>query len=762
MFASSLSFFLKLSYMLKLKNVNSMWTRLNSLHGFCVGKSGISMDPNKVSAIMDWPIPKSVRDVQSFLGFANFYRRFIRDYSKLVIPLTSLLKKDVVFNWSQSAQSSFENLKVKFSSSPLLHVYDPSLPCVVEGDASDYAIGAVLNQVGEDKVLRPIAFFSRKLVPAEVNYDVHDKELLVIVDCFKLWRHYLQDAAHPTIVYSDHANLQYFMGKKPLNRRQARWALTLSSFNFSIQYRPGAKNARADALSRRPDFAFKEEGDDKQPISKIFNTNINDSSVATLAPLPVPSLSASSVSVSISENSELRSRILKAYSEDPNISLILAALKDPKLANPRLKLSLSRYSLHPETKMLLFDNLVYVPQDTNIQLDILKMFHDSPVSGHLGSAKTLELISRQFYWPGIRRFVKRYIFNCSICKRAKTSRQEPSGHLLPLQIPERPWSSISMDFITGLPVSNGHNSILVVVDRLSKMSHFIPCSDTITAKELSSVFLQNIFRLHGLPKDIVSDRGPVFTSKFWQDLLKQFNIKSNLSTAFHPQTDGQTERINSVLEQYLRIYVNYQQDNWSTLLPFAEFSYNNAEQASTKKSPFFSNYGYHPSLHFNQVVSQSSSVPASDDFIQQLQSLHEEIKSEVSLAQQQQAIYYNQHHRPTPEYKINDFVFLSARNISTIRPSKKLDHKNLGPFKILDRIGSHAYRLDLPSSMKIHPVFHVSLLTPASNPDLPNFPERHVPPPPPVEVKGQEEWVVREILDSRRHGRSRQLQYHIT
>ena len=723
--------------------------------GFCINPSGITMDPKKVSAIMDWPSPKSVHDVQSFLGFANFYRRFIHDYSRLTLPLTSLLKKGVVFQWTPSAQDAFDELKKKFSSSPLLCVYDPSLPCVVESDASDFAIGAVLNQLGDDQKLRPIAFFSRKLLPAEVNYDVHDKELLSIVECFKLWRHYLEDASHQIIVYSDHNNLQYFMGNKPLNRRQARWALALSSFNFSIQYRPGSKNARADALSRRPDFAFKEEGNDKQPISKIFD----QSPLAPVIPVPTISASSVSVSVSISDNSELRSQILKLYSEDPEVATIFSALKNPKLATSRLKTLLSHYvySIHAESKLLLFDNRVYIPQNTKIKLDILNMFHDSSVSGHLGRSKTLELVSRQFYWPGMRRFVNRYVFNCVICRRAKPSRQEPSGHLHPLQIPERPWSSISMDFITGLPVSDGHNSILVVVDRFSKMSHFIPCSDSITAKELSFLFLQHIFRLHGLPKDIVSDRGPVFTSKFWQELLKQFNVKSNLSTAFHPQTDGQTERINSVLEQYLRIYVNYQQDNWSSLLPFAEFSYNNAEQSSTQKSPFFSNYGYHPSLHFNQVT--SSSVPASDDLIQQLRALHEEIKSEVSLAQQQQALYYNQHHRPTPDYKINDFVFLSARNISTLRPSKKLDHKHLGPFKITNRIGSHAYRLELPASMKIHPVFHVSLLTPASNSDLPDFPERLIQPPPPVEVKGQEEWVVREILDSRRHGRSRKLQY---
>jgi hypothetical protein len=719
--------------------------------GFCINPSGVTMDPKKVSAIMDWPSPKSLHDVQSFLGFANFYRRFIHDYSRLSLPLTSLLKKGVVFQWTPSAQNAFDELKKKFSSSPLLCVFDPSLPCVVESDASDFAIGAVLNQLGDDQKLRPIAFFSRKLLPAEVNYDVHDKELLSIVECFKLWRHYLEDASHQIIVYSDHINLQYFMGNKPLNRRQARWALALSSFNFAIQYRPGTKNARADALSRRPDFAFKEEGRDKQPISKIF-----EASNSTLTPIPTTSISASSVSVSVSDNSELRSQILKLYSEDPDVATIFSALKDPKLATSRLKSLLSRYSLDPETKMLLFNNRVYIPQNTKIKLDILNLFHDSPVSGHPGRAKTLELVSRQFFWPGIRRFVNRYVFNCPICRRSKPSRQEPSGHLLPLNVPERPWSSISMDFITGLPVSDGHNAILVVVDRFSKMSHFIPCFDTITAKELSLLFLQHVFRLHGLPKDIVSDRGPVFTSKFWQELLKQFNVKSNLSTAFHPQTDGQTERINSVLEQYLRIYVNYQQDNWSSLLPFAEFSYNNAEQSSTQKSPFFSNYGYHPSLHFNQVT---SSVPASDDMIQQLHALHEEIKSEVSLAQQQQALYYNQHRRPTPDYKINDSVFISARNISTLRPSKKLDHKQLGPFKIIGKIGSHAYRLDLPDSMKIHPVFHVSLLSPASNSNLPDFPERRIQPPPPIEVKGQEEWVVREILDSRRYGRSRKLQY---
>ncbi|KAG1441610.1 hypothetical protein G6F55_013205 [Rhizopus delemar] len=174
----------------------------------------------------------------------------------------------------------------------------------------------------------------------------------------------------------------------------------------------------------------------------------------------------------------------------------------------------------------------------------------------------------------MRRFVNRYIANCSVCIRAKSSRQESQGHLKPLEIPNMPWTSISMDFIVGLPQSGECNTIWVVVDRLTKVAHFIPCKDSIASKDLAFMFIRHIFRLHGLPKDIVIDRGSLFTSNFWKSLLSLLKIKPNMSTAFHTQTDGQTERTSSILEQYLRVYLNYQQDDWVSLLPLAEFSYN--------------------------------------------------------------------------------------------------------------------------------------------------------------------------------------------
>ena len=406
---------------------------------------------------------------------------------------------------------------------------------------------------------------------------------------------------------------------------------------------------------------------------------------------------------------------------------------------------MSRYQIDSNSKLLLYDGRVYVPDNDSLKLDLLKEFHDSPLSGHPGRTRTHELLSRFYFWPKMRSFIYRYVSHCHSCIRAKPVRKEPFGYLKPLHVPDRPWSSISMDFVVGLPMSKGFNSICVIVDRFSKMAHFIPCLDTITASQLSSVFMRSIVRLHGFPNEIISDRGSVFTSKFWQQLLLQLRIKSSLSTAFHPQSDGQTERVNSILEQYLRIYVNYQQDDWYSLLPLAEFAYNNTQQSSTQLSPFYANYGYHPSIHFSPNP-DSCSVP-SYELTKKLNDLHDNIKFSIKDAQKSQEAYYNLHHRPTPTYEVGELVFVNAKNFSTNRPSKKLDHKHLGPFKISQKVGSHAYKLELPPSMRVHPVFHVCMLLPISS--LPDIPHRISNPPPSVEIEGQEEFTVEQILDSR-------------
>ena len=699
--------------------------------GIRIGRNGVSMDKQKIKAILEWPTPKSQHDVMVFLGFANYHRSFLKHFSLYTTPLTNLLKKNKKFNWGEKEEKAFNALKDLFTSKPVLKIFSPDKPCVMETDASDFAIGSILSQHDDKGTLHPIAYYSRKLKPAEINYEIYDKEMLAIIDSFIHWRHYLEDTPHQTLVLTDHRNLEYFLTAKKLNRRQARYAIKLSNYNFLIQYRSATKNQRADALSRRPDF--NPEDDEKQPIQSLLKPNQF-------------SVSSTAASFDICMDQELKDQLLNSQKKDPTYKIIRNKDNLHKNIVNRFK----NYTIDENSGLLLKNSLIFVPNNNDLKLKLLQIHHDNLTSGHFGRAKTTELISRNYWWKGMTKFVNRYVANCQICVRGKPSRQAPQGPLMALQIPNNPWESISMDFIVKLPKSQGFDSIFVVVDRLSKMAHFIPCNESISAKELAILFINNIFRLHGLPSSIISDRGVLFTSKFWKHLLKNLQIQANMSTAFRPETDGQTEKTNSTLEQYLRMYCNYQQNDWSQLLPTAEFSYNNHCQSSTKCSPFFANYGYHPKANIKiKKEGSSECVPASEEFLNKLKDIQEENKINISRAQKSQAMYYNQRKRQIRELRIGDQVYIDTKNITTTRPMKKLDHKRIGPFKIIKKLSSHAYKLELPTSMKIHPTFHISKLTPRSVIGLEDIDNRVLPQPPPIIVDSNEEYEVDQILDSR-------------
>lgn len=319
-----------------------------------------------------------------------------------------------------------------------------------------------------------------------------------------------------------------------------------------------------------------------------------------------------------------------------------------------------------------------------------------------------------------------------------------------------------MDFITHLPASRGHDAVMVVVDRLSKMRHFMACKGTCDSEEAARLFTENVWKLHGLPTTIVSDRGPQFVSGFWKHLTQRLRISATLSTAYHPETDGQTERMNASLEQYLRLYVTYLQDDWADWLPLAEFAANDTVSETTTVTPFFANYGFHPRLGFEPV--QPGTKPAARDaekFAAQMQEISDYLRTEMLAARARYEEQANRKRRPARRYQVGQEVWLDARNIRTLRPTKKLDWKNCGPFKITEVVSPWAYRLLLPDPMRIHPVFHVSLLRPAADDPLP---AQENDPPPPVEVDGLQEWEVEEVLDSRwdRRGRGRpRLKYTV-
>jgi hypothetical protein len=475
--------------------------------GMIVSREGIKMDDSKVKAIREWPTPKTVRGVRSFLGLANFYHRFIEGYAQVARPLNDLTKKNTPFAWKEAQQTAFDTLKNHFTTAPILAYPDNDRIFRLETDASNFATGAVLS-IEQDGKWHPFAFSSHSMSPEECNYPVADKEMLSVIRSLEQWHHYLEGAHHEFEIWNDHANLQWFMKHQDLNRRQAKWAQYLSRFNFKWLHKAGATMGKADALSRREDHSIGIEKD---------NTGV----------LVIPPDWIRSVTeVHIATDADIIINTIKD---------ILFDFKEPDLIPLRKQYTLKDRIFYDE------NGKIYVPEDQALRLDILKLHHDTPIAGHSGREKTLELVQRSYTWPGMSTSVKEYTNRCERCARMKPSNLAPPGKLRPLELPDIPWAEVTADFTTNLPLSNGFDSILVVVDRFSKEVEFIPCNKTTTALDTAQLYLHNVWKNHRLPSSIVSDQGTQCASQVMRDLCKRLGIQPKLSTVFHPQTDGQTE-----------------------------------------------------------------------------------------------------------------------------------------------------------------------------------------------------------------------------
>src|SRR3984893_2586625 len=367
----------------------------------------------------------------------------------------------------------------------------------------------------------------------------------------------------------------------------------------------------------------------------LWATNLKDSMLRTIL---------------VMDEEQLRTNIRNSLRSD----LIAATRLDEVLADPQGK---PRWSVD-DTGLLRLDNQIYVPDVQDLRLRVLQYRHDHPVSGHFGLNRTLDLIRRDYTWPGLRTFVAEYINSCTNCGRSKVPRHKPYGLLQQLPIPEKPWNSISMDFIEQLPESRGFTSVLVVVDRLSKQGIFIPTHDTITSLDLAKLFVTHVFSKHGVPSHVTSDWGPEFVSHFFRSLGKALDMKLHFSSGYHPEADRQTERTNQTLEQYLRAYCNYQQDNWSELLPLTEFAYNNTPSATTRITSFFANKGFHPNLSVS--ISRTFSSARAKDFAVDLDKLHQELQVHIAAAQEQMQKYADWKRLPAPKIRPRQCVFIHA------------------------------------------------------------------------------------------------------
>jgi hypothetical protein len=753
--------------------------------GFIISSKGIGTDPAKVEAVRTFPIPKTLRDARSFLGLVGYYRRFVPRFSDIGEPISSLTKKSQAFVWQDQQQRAFERLKELMITAPILAHFHVEWVTILQADASFFGWGFIISQINPDTGLEhPVAIYSGRFSGAQLNYSTREKEFLAIAEAFRRCRHMLLQV-HTTVL-TDHLNLKYWMEPRELNPRQARWVEMLSPFRLDIVYRPGKQATMPDALSRRADYyptpddkslnfaqalpEFKHEPEKNEDASIAIKTDTDEYARTYLRALQRQSATSFEDLITNEDiHVGLATDKIISPTRDDMMSVICHRCKhmtcrDSRLTSTSLE-TLQRRSRnqalrHPtwsSQQLLLLDSRIYVPDYGDSRLKIMKSRHDSPLAGHQGYAKTLDLITRDFVWFGMNRDVEAYVAGCAVCQRTKSSKQGRFGLLKTLEVPIRPWSDVSMDFIEALPNSKGFNSILVIVDRLTKWAIFIPTTTRIGSAKLAELVFDHLVTQHGLPNNIVSDRGSKFTSKLWRYLTARLGISLQLSTSYHPQTDGQTERVNQVVEQYLRIFTSYKQDDWSTLLPQASFVYNNTRHATTGVSPFYSNFGYHPRW-FNELREGiASESPDGHRISADLSAIHDYCKDSIVEANRQHSTYYNRRRLPAPEFAVGDQVMLSMKNISTVRPTKKFDIRQSGPYPILEKVGTHAYRLQLPPSAKIHDVFHVTLLSPYRHPQYPGQLEE---PPGPVEITDQgEEYEIANIVDSRRHSRTGRLEY---
>ncbi|KAJ4701711.1 Retrotransposon protein, putative, Ty3-gypsy subclass [Melia azedarach] len=662
------------------------WLDRVAFLGHVISADGIYVDPQKVEAVVNWERPTNVTEVRSFLGLAGYYRRFVEGFSRIARPLTKLTRKNVKFEWIDDCEQSFQELKKRLTSAPVLTLPSGIEGFVVYSDASRQGLGCVLMQHG-----KVIAYASRQLKKHELNYPTHDLELAAVVFALKIWRHYLYG---PTCeIYTDHKSLKYLFTQKELNLRQRRWIELIKDCDCTIDYHPGKANVVADALSRKSS-------------SSIAHMKI------TSLPLLID-LRSLGVDLAVGQQETLLAhfqvrpilidQIREMQNEDPNIVKLKEEMKNDLQTDFSLR----------DDETLVMSNRLCVPNDSELKKQILEDAHSSTYAIHPGSTKMYRTLREHYWWQGMKREIAEFVSRCLICQQIKAEHQKPVGLSQPLPIPEWKWEHIMMDFVMGLPrTQRGHDSVWVIIDRLTKSAHFLPFKNTYSMEKMASLYVDEIVRLHGAPVSIVSDRDPRFTSRFWPSLQNAMGTKLNFSTAFHPQTDGQSERTIQILEDMLRVCVIQFKGNWDAHLSLMEFAYNNSYQSSIQMAPYEALYDRkcRTPICWDEVGERRLLGP---EIVQDTNEKILVIRDRLKTAQDRQKSYADKRRRQL-EFVVGNYVFLRVspwKGILRFGKRGKLSPRYMGPYEIIKRIGQVAYRLALPSELsRIHNVFHVSML----------------------------------------------------
>ncbi|KAF7811918.1 Transposon Ty3-G Gag-Pol polyprotein [Senna tora] len=570
--------------------------------GHIISKDGVHVDPKKIAAMVDWPTPVNVRQLRGFLGLTV-------------------------------AEKAFQQLKLCMTRAPVLALPNFNLPFVVDTDASNTGIGAVLIQNGH-----PVAFFIKKLCNKLSNASTYVRELYAITQAVAKWRHYL-------------------LGRK---------------FTYDIIYRPGRTNVVADALSRKEELTI---------------TDQDGGVLLSMAAL----------------QSELGADLGRCNSTNSTLLDLHNQFHQQLLS--------SSYTV--VNGILYFEGRAVIPDDDLVlKQKILELFHASPIGGHGGVTKTFKSIAELFYWRNLRKEVETFVSKCLVCQQVKPLNTKKQGLLQPIPVPVKPWNEVTMDFITNLPASSGFSAIMVVVDKFTKVAHFAALKSGYTASKVAARFVEVVVKLHGFPGRIISDRDSIFLSQFWKNLMAFSGTKLAYSTAYHPETDGQTEVVNRCLEQYLRSFTSDFPHKWYNFLPWAELWYNSTFHFAIGMSPYKALYGVSPSP-LPGYDSGSCVVESVDELLQERLRIQEALRLNLSKAQQRMKKQADKK-RQDKEFAVGDYVLIKfhhyKQSSATNRLNYKLSKRYFGPYLIEHRVGKLAYKLKLPEGCKVHPVFHVALL----------------------------------------------------
>lgn len=562
--------------------------------GYILSAEGISPVPEKVAAIKDWPIPKNVKEVQSFLGLANFYRRFVPGFAEKARPLTNLTRKDCQFTWSNGTQKAFDDIKHALINAPVLLVADPSQPFILETDASEFACGAVLAQKkSNDQFPHPIAFISRKFQPAEINYSVHDKELLAIVTAFETWRHYLVGNRHPIDVYCDHKNLTFFRDKSIVKPRHARWHLLLSEFDFRLNYIRGKNNQIADALSRRPDFESSKQ------------VSVPGSVVPSQA---WPTIGAIIYSDTLGLEIDLEkdwplviAHFLVEDSWPTNLPTQVLNKCRKEATNFRI-LGVERRLVRTTEQ----GSVNYLPSTE--RKAAIKRYHD--FLGHLSAASILPLLQRRFWFPKMEEEVKNFCQECITCQQnrpdSQSARRAPLRPIPPVGLPFERWG---MDFIGPLPMSKaGNRYIITAIDYATRwiVAKAVPEK---SSRVVMSFIYNDIIMQYGPPYELITDRDKSFLEDALPHYEELLRIKHLSTTSYHPRTNGMVERMHQMLNHAIRTTTQDFMDRWDEFLNQAVFSIRARTHSVTGHSPFYLLFGVHPRIPIDKTPPRSTMMP---------------------------------------------------------------------------------------------------------------------------------------------------------